>query len=262
VYLNADPVRLTQVISNLLNNACKFTQPRGRIRLAAERQDSDVVVSVRDTGIGIPADQLSSIFEMFTQIDRSLERTRGGLGIGLTLVKQLVEMHGGTVEAHSEGVGMGSEFLVRLPILVGPKPHPSEEPAQGEERAPRAPLRFLVADDNRDAADSLALLLRTTGGEVHTAYDGQEAVEAATRLRPDVILLDIGMPRLNGHDACRRIRKEAWGKNVVLVAVTGWGQEEDRRKSNDAGFDGHLVKPVQYDALLSLLAGLTEAARK
>jgi len=262
VYLKADAVRLAQVFSNLLNNACKFTQAGGRIWLTAARQGSDVVVRVKDTGIGIPPDQLINIFEMFAQVDRSLERTQSGLGIGLTLVKRLVEMHGGSVEARSEGVGKGSEFIVRLPVLVVPQPHSPEEPPHVEGRAPGATRRFLVADDNHDAADSLAMLLRLTGGEVHTVYDGQEAVDAATSLRPDVILLDIGMPRLSGYDAARRIRQEPWGKGLVLVAVTGWGQEEDRRKSKEAGFDGHLVKPVQYDALVSLLAGLTDAARR
>jgi PAS domain S-box-containing protein len=254
IYLHADPVRLAQVFTNILNNACKYTEPGGKIRLTAERQGSDVVVSIRDTGVGIPPDKLSSVFEMFTQIERTLERSQGGLGIGLTLVKRLVEMHDGTVTAQSEGPGRGSEFVVRLPVLIE-KP----EAVRGGERPTAEPTRttacrILVVDDNTDAATSLAMLLKITGNQTETAYDGLEAVEAAAKFRPDVILLDIGLPKLNGYDACRRIREQPWGKNVVMVALTGWGQEEDRHKSKDAGFNGHLIKPVDYAALMKLLA--------
>jgi CheY-like chemotaxis protein/anti-sigma regulatory factor (Ser/Thr protein kinase) len=252
IYLHADPVRLAQVFSNLLNNACKYTEPGGRIWLAAERQGSDVVVSVRDTGLGIPSDKLASIFEMFTQIDRSLERSQGGLGVGLTLVKNLVEMHGGSVEAHSEGQGRGSEFMVRLPILIE-KPK-AKTPGPTAERTPTTANRILVVDDNRDAAKSLATLLKLTGNETQTAHDGLEAVEVAGAFRPDVVLLDISLPKLSGHDVCRRIRQQSWAKNMVLVALTGWGQDEDRRQSKDAGFDHHMVKPVDFTALMSLLA--------
>ena len=251
LYLHADPVRLAQVFSNILNNACKYTEPGGRISFSAERQGSDVVVTVKDTGMGIPPDKLDSVFEMFTQIDRTLERSQGGLGIGLTLAKRLVEMHDGTISAHSEGPGRGSEFVVRLPILIGtPKaetPKPTAEPTA-------LPRRILVVDDNTDAASSLALLLKITGNETHIANDGLEAVGAAEKFRPDVVLLDIGLPKLNGYDACRRIREQPWGQNMVIVALTGWGQEEDRRRSKDAGFDGHLIKPVDYAALMKVLA--------
>jgi two-component system, chemotaxis family, CheB/CheR fusion protein len=252
IYLHADPVRLAQVFGNLLNNACKYTEPGGRIWLTAERQGGDVVVNVKDTGLGIPSDKLASIFEMFTQIDRSLERSQGGLGIGLTLVKRLAEMHGGSVEAHSEGQGRGSEFVVRLPLLIGqPK---AKTPGPSVERPPTTSHRILIVDDNRDAATSLAVLLRITGNETHTAHDGLEAVEVAAAFRPEVVLLDIGLPKLNGHDACRRIREQPWGKDMVLVALTGWGQDEDRRLSKDAGFDHHMVKPVDFAELMSLLA--------
>jgi CheY-like chemotaxis protein len=198
---------------------------------------------------------LPRVFDLFTQVDRTLEKSQGGLGVGLTIVKRLVEMHGGSVEAHSEGYGMGSEFVVRLPVVAsaGHRPQPG-----GGEPQPRQPARhrILVADDNVDAASSLALMLKFMGNEVRTAHDGLEAVEAAAALRPDMILLDIGMPRLNGYDTCRRIREQPWGKNVVLVALTGWGQDEDRRRSQEAGFDEHLVKPAEPAALEKLLAGL------
>jgi PAS domain S-box-containing protein len=259
VYLHADPVRLAQVFGNILNNACKYTEPGGKFWLAAERQGSDVVVTVKDNGMGIPADKLGSVFEMFTQVERTLERSAGGLGIGLTLTKRLVEMHDGTVTAHSEGPGRGSEFVVRLPVLAEKLTDATPEPTAKPTALPR---RILVVDDNPDSASSLAMLLQITGNETHTAHDGLKAVEAAEKHRPDVILLDIGLPKLNGYDACRRIREEPWGKNMVLVALTGWGQEEDRRKSIAAGFDGHLVKPVDYATLMKLLAELSDPARK
>ncbi len=252
VYLHADPVRLAQVFSNLLNNSCKYSEPEGRISLTVERQGSDVVAAVKDTGVGIPGDMLPNIFEMFTQVDQSLERSQGGLGIGLTLVRRLVEMHSGSVNAFSEGPGRGSEFIVRLPILIeNMKPPP--EPTVSEP-APTIGRRILVVDDNRDSVTSLAMLLRLTGHETHTAYDGLEAVEAAATFRPDVVLLDIGLPKLNGYAAARKIREPPWGKAMVLVALTGWGQEEDRRKSSEAGFNGHMVKPVAPAALMKLLA--------
>jgi len=252
IFLHADPVRLAQVFSNLLNNACKYTEPGGRIGLAVERQGSDVVVSVKDTGVGIAPEMRSRIFEMFAQVEGSLERAQGGLGIGLTLVKRLVEMHGGSVDVTSDGLGRGSEFVVRLPILIE-KPG-AQQPSQPTGELPAPAHRILVVDDNRDSAASLALLLNLTGCETHTAYDGLEALAAAEKFRPAVVLLDIGLPKLNGHEAARRIREQPWGKDMVLVALTGWGQDEDRRKSRDAGFDGHLVKPVDFAALMKLLA--------
>ncbi len=251
IYTHADPARLAQVFSNLLNNACKYTEPGGKIWLTAERQGSYVVVKVKDTGLGIPPDKLGSVFEMFTQINRTLERSQGGLGIGLTLVKRLVEMHDGTVTAHSEGVGKGSEFVVRLPILIEQPKHEGRRPATVTAAPPR---RILVVDDNVDAASSLAMLLKMTGNETQAAHDGLEALEATERFRPDVVLLDIGLPKLNGYEVCRRIREQPWGKNIVMVALTGWGQEEDRRKSTEAGFNAHMVKPVDYAALTALLA--------
>jgi CheY-like chemotaxis protein/two-component sensor histidine kinase len=252
IYLHADHARMAQVFGNLLNNACKYTEPGGRIWLTVVRAGSNVVVNVKDTGVGIPPDKLDSVFEMFTQIDRSLERSQGGLGIGLSLVKHLVEMHGGSVEAYSEGPGRGSEFVVRMPILI-------------EKAKPRTPTadqtrttshRILIVDDNRDAAASLAMLLKLTGHETQTAHDGLEAVDAAEKFHPHVVLLDISLPKLNGYDACRRIRLQPWGKNMMLVALTGWGQEEDRRQSKDAGFDHHLVKPLDLAVLTKLLGSV------
>jgi len=254
LYLNADPTRLAQVVGNLLNNACKFTNKGGRIWLTVEREAEQAVIRVRDNGIGVAADQLSRIFDMFTQVDTTLERSASGLGIGLSLVKNLVEMHDGTVEVHSAGVGQGSEFVVRLPILAETA-KPAPEPTVSEPMTMTA-RRILVVEDNRDSAESLAMLLTLTGNETHTAYDGLEAVEAAATFRPDVVLLDIGLPKMNGYEAARKIREQPWGKKMVLVALTGWGQEEDRQKSRDAGFDGHLVKPVDQAALTKLLAEL------
>jgi PAS domain S-box-containing protein len=252
VYVHGDPVRLAQVFSNLLNNGCKFTEPGGRIWVSAERQGSDVLVSVKDTGIGIPPAMLPRIFDLFTQGDRTLERSQGGLGIGLTLAKHLVEMHGGTVDASSEGPGLGSTFVVRLPILVEMR-EATQLPAPTLGKHTAGPRRILVVDDNTDSAETLAKLLRLTGHETWLAYDGLQAIEAAEQFRPDLVLLDIGLPRLNGFDACRRIREHVWGRDMVLVALTGWGQEGDRRKTKDAGFDHHMTKPVDYNALMHLL---------
>jgi signal transduction histidine kinase/ActR/RegA family two-component response regulator len=252
IYLNADPVRLSQVVSNLLNNACKFAGDGGKISLTAKRHENEVVISVRDNGIGIPSDKLVYIFEMFSQVDQSLERSHGGLGIGLTLARRLVELHGGSIEAHSEGIGQGSEFLVRLPAAIDRAPTPLEKP--NDEIKPSGKRRIVIVDDNHDSANSLAMLLKRTGNETFVAYDGEEAIEAAVRHHPDVILLDIGLPKLNGFDACRRIREYQWAKNVLIIALTGWGQEDDRQKSAEAGFDGHLVKPVDHAELMRLLA--------
>jgi PAS domain S-box-containing protein len=253
--VDADMTRLAQVFLNLLNNAAKYSDRGGHIRLNVERQGSDVVVTVTDTGIGLAADQLPHIFEMFTQIGGSLERSQGGLGIGLMLVKRLVDMHGGGVEAKSEGPGMGSEFVVRLPVVI----EASQAQVSGDDDEPAAPessLRILIVDDNRDAADSLSEMLKMMGNDTRTAYDGQQGVDMAGEYRPDVILFDIGLPKLNGHEACRLIREQPWGKGVALIAVTGWGQDKDRRRSDEAGFDHHLVKPVDPQALMKLIAGL------
>ncbi len=260
IYLNADPTRLNQVIGNLLNNACKFSDRGSRVRLRVERDGDQAVIRVEDEGIGIGPDQLTNIFDTFMQVDTSLERSFGGLGIGLTLVKRLVEMHGGTVDAHSEGAGQGSQFVVRLPIdaeaaaAAAPAPSPSSQrPPTQTTQATR--WRILVVDDNRDSADSLARLLTITGHEAHTAYDGLEAVTAAAKLEPDIVLMDIGLPGLNGYEAGRRIRQQPWASRLFLVALTGWGQERDRVRSTEAGFDAHLVKPLELEALERLLAG-------
>jgi len=251
IYLNADPVRLTQVIGNILSNASKFTGVGGRIDLTAERDGLNAVVWVRDTGIGIGADKLPHIFDMFMQIDNSLGRSQSGLGIGLTLVKQLVELHAGTVEAHSAGPEQGSAFVVRLPALSETITAPSA--LSGPELAATIGRRLLVVDDNVDSATSMAMLLEAIGHEVHVAHDGIEAVAAAARLRPDAILLDIGLPGIDGYEAARRIRREDGNQGLVLVALTGWGQEGDRRRALEAGFDYHLVKPADLATLESLL---------
>jgi len=256
IYLDADPVRLTQVFGNLLNNSCRYTPPGGAITLTTRRQGSEAVVTVADTGTGIPPEQLDRIFDMFTQVDRSLERSQGGLGIGLTLVKRLVEMHGGSVEARSAGIGRGSEFVVRLPVArTASDPAPIERAAQTE---PSRKRRILVVDDNVDAADSLAMLLELAGHETYTAHDGRQALDAAAKQRPEIVLLDIGLPLVNGYEVCQQIRQQHWGRAMVLIALTGWGQVEDRHRSEQAGFDDHLVKPVDYRALVALLDALPE----
>jgi PAS domain S-box-containing protein len=250
IYLEADPARLAQVFGNLLNNSAKYTGPGGTIRVKTERRGDEAVVTVEDNGTGIPPEKLESIFEMFTQVDGSLERRQGGLGIGLTLVRRLVQMHGGSVEARSGGEGRGSQFVVRLRVLEA-RAGAAVEPAAAAE-PPRA-QRILVVDDNEDSATSLAMLLEIAGNQTFIAHDGAAAFEAVERHRPEVVLLDIGLPGLNGYEVCRRIREQPWGRGMVLIALTGWGQEEDRRRSRDAGFDGHLVKPVNYAALMDLL---------
>ena len=252
VYLDADPARLAQVISNLLTNAYKFTDSGGRVWLTIERIGDEAVIRVRDTGIGVDVRDLPRLFDMFAQVDTSLERSRDGLGIGLTLVKTLVELHGGGVEAHSDGLGRGSEFTVRLPVLAAAeRPAPVPPPV---EAIPTTGRRVLIVDDNEDGAESLAMLLELGGHETHKAHDGLAAMEAAERLRPDALLLDIGLPKLNGYEVCSRIRKEPWGRELLMVALTGWGQDEDRHRSREAGFDAHIVKPVDPGALLALLA--------
>jgi PAS domain S-box-containing protein len=253
IYLDADRARLAQVFYNLLNNAAKYTPPRGSVSLLAERRGAEVVVRVRDNGLGIDPDKLARIFEPFTQGDSTLENARGGLGIGLSLAKQLVGMHGGSISATSEGTGKGSEFTVRLPI-GHPAPPPPRGARPGRQRAGSSGHHVLVVDDNHDSASTLASLLRMSGNEVDLAHDGEEAVVAAEKLRPDVVVLDIGLPKLNGYDACRQIRAQPWGAGMVLVALTGWGQQEDRRQALEAGFDHHMVKPVDYERLAQVLS--------
>jgi PAS domain S-box-containing protein len=252
--LDADPIRLSQVFLNLLNNAAKYTKHGGHIWLKARQEGSDAVVSVRDDGIGIPGDMLPRIFEMFTQVDRFSDKSQGGLGIGLTLVRRLVDMHDGSIEARSDGPDKGSEFIVRLPLVL-----PTQEPPpkrDGPKATALSGTRILVVDDNRDSADSLEVLLRLKGNDIRIAYDGLEAVEVAETFRPELVLLDIGLPKLNGYDVARQIRQQSWGRDVTLVALTGWGQDEDRRRSQDAGFNLHVEKPVDLDGLEKLLAGL------
>ena len=255
IYLNADKIRLAQVIMNLLSNAAKYTPDGGRITLSAEHNGEEVSVRVTDNGVGIAPDQLSQIFDMFYQANRSYEQLHGGLGIGLTLARRLVEMHGGEVEAHSAGIDQGSEFVVRLPI-IGEQPRPQKETASAE--TTRAPVqRILVVDDDGEIAETLAELLRFEGNNVEIANDGLKAVEIAEKFRPSVVLLDIGMPKLNGYEAARKIREQPWGKDMVLIAITGWGQENDRNRSREAGFDGHLLKPFNYPELSKSIANLS-----
>jgi CheY-like chemotaxis protein/two-component sensor histidine kinase len=252
--VEADATRLQQILTNLLNNAAKYTDPGGHVWLTAGRDGAEVVVRVRDSGIGIAPDMLPRVFDLFVQAERRLDRSQGGVGIGLTLVKRLVEMHGGTVTAHSRGSGHGSEFVVRLPA----RPEP-DEPGKGEAGAATARLprhRVLVVDDNPDAADSLALLLELAGQEVRAAHDGPSALAEAEAMRPVLVFLDIGMPGMDGFEVARRLRRLPGLAGVRLVAMTGWGQDEDRRRSAEAGFDQHLVKPVEPKALEQLLADL------
>jgi PAS domain S-box-containing protein len=255
VPLDADPTRLTQIFTNLLNNAVKYTEKGGHVHLAAERQGSEVVVSVRDTGIGVTAEHLPHLFEMFSQVAPALERSTGGLGIGLALVRGLVELHGGSVEAHSAGLSQGSEFIVRLPVAAAAVRDQSQSEDE-QDSLSGSQRRILIADDNRDSAEVLSLVLEHVGYKVQTAFNGLEAVQAATTFRPDVALLDIGMPGLNGYEAARRIREQPWGGDMVLVAITGWGQEEDKRQAREAGFDYHLTKPVDPADLQKLLASV------
>lgn len=264
VYLDADLTRLAQVFGNLVSNSAKYTEAGGRIWLTADRQGDHVSVQVRDTGAGIPADSLPNIFDMFSQVDRSIERSTGGLGIGLALVKGLVEMHGGTVEAKSEGADKGSTFTVRLPILKAGG-EPREKSSEQEPYPSDSRRRILVVDDNHDSATSMAMMLNLLGNDVRTAHDGVAAVETAEQFRPQVILMDIGMPRLNGYDATQRIRAQPWGRSIAIIALTGWGQEGDRERSREAGCDGHLVKPANLpdlQKLLEELAGKTAGSRR
>jgi PAS domain S-box-containing protein len=259
IAVSADFTRLAQVFMNLLNNAAKYSERGGHIQLIAERSGTDLVVSVKDHGIGIAAEHLPHVFDMFSQVDRSLERSQGGLGIGLTLVKRLIELHGGTIDARSAGPNQGSEFVVRLPIVIETAtPRPT---SAALDRPRESPLRILVVDDNRDGADLLALMLESMGNEVRVAYDGEQAVVDAAEFRSDVVLLDIGLPKLDGHEVCRRIRKQPGGNQIIMIAQTGWGQVEDRQRTREAGFDHHMVKPLDPHALRKLLAGIQRRGR-
>lgn len=255
LYVDGDVDRLSQVIANLLNNAAKYTRRGGRIRLAVEQQETDAVVSVEDNGDGIAADKLSHVFDMFTQIDGSLEKSQGGLGLGLYIVKRLVELHDGSITVESGGDGTGSRFAVRLPAALAQGANSPVDHNRGPRGTP-VRRRILVVDDNHDVATSLAESLNFMGNDTKTAFDGEQAVIMAEAFRPDVIVMDIGMPKMNGYDACRRIRGEPWGHNIVIIAQSGWGQEDQMRMSQEAGFTSHLVKPVDPAALEKLLADL------
>jgi PAS domain S-box-containing protein len=248
--LDADATRISQVVLNLLTNAAKFTPSGGRVWVIVRPQGERVLMIVRDSGIGISAEDQERVFGMFVQLNRDMRRSQTGLGIGLTLVKQMTELHGGSVSVWSAGSGQGSEFTIVLPLAVtadGDRDRPVTEPVQ------RVSVKVLIADDSRDGADSLAFLLRAAGHEVETAYDGRTAIQLAEQKRPDVVLLDIGMPEVSGYDVARAIRREAWGRSMRLVALTGWGQAEHRRRSLEVGFDDHLVKPVELDVLEEVL---------
>ena len=259
VYLEADPIRLAQVISNLLNNAAKFTPPEGHIRLSAQVQDGSVCIEVRDNGPGIDPARIDDVFELFTQLDSPLERKNSGLGIGLALVRRLVELHGGTVSAHSEGAGRGAAFAVRLPTTAPPQL--SLVGAAGQQ-APARARRVLIADDNQDGAETLSTMVRLMGHDARVAHDGAAALRAGSETQPDLVILDIGMPGMNGYDTCAAMRNTAWGRNAVIVALTGWGQEADRRRAEAAGFDRHVVKPIGEETLRALFEDARPATER
>jgi CheY-like chemotaxis protein len=256
LYVEGDATRLTQVVANLLDNAAKYTDLGGRIWLSAKREGELAVIRVKDSGIGIPSELLPRIFDMFTQAGQPVERTQGGLGVGLSLVEKLVRLHEGSVSAYSAGPGTGSEFTIKLPAMPkGAKAVSAQHtPAAAAKEPPRKLCRVLVVDDNEDSAESLGMLLRIMGHEVKTANDGEGAIGVAEKFKPDVAILDIGLPKLNGYDLAKQIRAQRWAKDVVLVALTGWGQEEHRRRSAESGFNHHLTKPVEFDVLQQILA--------
>ncbi|HJU74975.1 MAG TPA: ATP-binding protein [Gemmatimonadaceae bacterium] len=256
VALEGDLTRLAQAVANLLNNAAKYTPHGGTISVRAEGQGSEAVIFVRDTGVGISPDMLPRVFDMFTQATASPHAQRDGLGIGLTLVRRLVELHGGTVAALSAGLGQGSEFVIRLPVAESASPLNGSRATRS--KYPVLDLRILVADDNPDSATSLGMLLRILGSDVRIAHDGDEALRTAAEFQPHVMLLDIGMPKANGYEVAKRVRTSDWGRPIVLIAVTGWGQKTDRERSREAGFDHHLVKPVDASELIAMLASLKE----
>ena len=255
ITLNGDFVRLTQVVANLLNNAAKYSDKGGQIWLTVRKEGDDVSISVRDRGQGIPPEKLTRVFDLFMQVDDHPSGAHAGLGIGLTLVKNLVEMHGGSVESHSEGAGRGSEFVVRIPLGAALPPARASARTAAPPRIPSAP-RVLVVDDNHDAAESLAMLLKLLSADVQVVYSGADVLEALATYKPSVVLLDIGMPGMDGLEVARRIRQLPESKDVTLIALTGWGQEEDRKRSESAGFDYHLTKPADLNALRNLLTSL------
>jgi CheY-like chemotaxis protein len=255
LWLMADPTRLVQVISNLLNNAAKYTEPGGDIRLQVTREENEAVISVRDNGKGIPPEMLSRIFDLFTQVNPTIDRGHGGLGLGLTLVRRLAEMHGGAVEARSDGPGQGSEFRLRLPLLTSDTApsSPVTEPNESPEPKILSSKRILVVEDNLDGAEMLAEMLKVWGHEVYIAHDGADGFNSALRFYPDVALLDIGLPEMDGYEVARRIRQNPALDGVLLIAVTGFGQETDRQRSEEAGFDHHFTKPLDIEALHRLI---------
>ena len=284
-YVEGDPTRLVQVVSNLLHNAAKYTPAGGHISLSMEREDAEMrtpfisttdrrnaekkniriswaVIRVRDNGLGIPREMVTRIFDMFVQIEEHRGKVQGGLGIGLSLVHSLVHMHGGMVEVHSPGLGQGSEFIVRLPLLLANPDGPGKVQGGPEEQAIPIPVRrrILVVDDSRDSADSLGVLVQALGHEVRTAYDGPSALALAETFVPDLVLLDIGMPGMDGYEVARRMRQVPSLHDTLLVAQTGWGQDEDRSRSQEAGFDCHLVKPVERTGLQTLLEAATRTS--
>ncbi|MGH8328788.1 MAG: ATP-binding protein, partial [Steroidobacteraceae bacterium] len=252
VYVSGDRIRLTQIISNIFHNAVKYTPPGGRIEIALRTEDQHAVVSVRDNGMGIPPEMLEHIFEPFAQLDRSYERPDAGLGIGLTLAKRLLDLHAGRIEARSAGRGQGTEFVIHLPAIAA-VPAKQATPRRADPQL-FVSCRVLIADDNHDAAVSLSMLLQSMGHDTRVVHDGIEALEEAELFRPDVVLLDIGMPRLDGYDTARRMASQPWAATMQIVAVTGWGQETDRQRAKDAGFHRHLVKPVDLDALREVMS--------
>lgn len=253
IRVEADPIRLEQVIVNLLSNAAKYTEQGGQIKISAQQHDDEAVMTISDTGIGIPTEMLSRIFDPFAQMDSSLDRSRGGLGLGLTLVRSLIQMHGGSVRASSPGPGQGSEFTVRLPALPSTHPQTESAGAVAEKNQTFSPARrVLVVDDNKDTATSLAMLLNTLGHKTHVAFDGPAALEAVRTFQPEIVLLDIGLPGMDGYEVVRRLQRDRRG-DMLLVALTGYGQEEDIRRAKEAGFDCHLLKPVAHEDLQRLL---------
>jgi CheY-like chemotaxis protein len=252
--VDGDPVRLVQVVTNLLNNAAKFTEPGGQLALTLEQRDDQAVITVKDNGRGIDPVCLDQVFELFTQADGTEHQSNGGLGVGLYLSKQLIQMHDGTIKANSHGPHRGSEFVIQLPLVRVSKKVSNESPAAPQE-TPRCIRRILVVDDNLDAASVLQLLLQQKGHEVRMAHDGHAALECVQVFNPEIVLLDIGMSDMDGYEVCRQIRATARGRRIVVCAVTGWGQPEDKKKAYEAGFDCHLTKPVKIDDILSQVNG-------
>jgi CheY-like chemotaxis protein len=253
--LNADPIRLAQVFSNLLINAAKYTDPGGQIRITASIERDTLLVAVRDTGIGIPAEMMPRLFEMFSQAPHALGRSQGGLGLGLALVRGIVQLHGGSVSARSDGTNRGSEFTVRLPL--GVPASIAQASAQPTSPVDAAAVRVLVVDDNEDAAEMCATLLELAGHDVRRAYNGRSALALANAFRPRVVLLDIGLPDIDGYEVARALRRAPWAAGILLIAVSGWGQEQDKQRALEAGFDHHLTKPIDLSALERVLKPIT-----